>query len=155
MPWSITPLMVNASFQSIYSMDFAFQTCWMVSLQFVLWITLTNVLFFRRCVCYRPIWYAINGDKIGVATFESALLALGFTDIKKIPANTRMLLDMDSLEILDQGPVFKFDLRQYKTTFDDWNAALLSLSARELKAFARRVLSVSLVDTIVVLLHVN
>ena len=52
----------------------------------------------------KPIWYAINGDKIGVATFESALLALGFTDIKKIPANTRMHLDMDSLEILDQVP---------------------------------------------------
>jgi|TARA_A100001011_G_scaffold328881_1_gene353870 asparagine synthetase B (glutamine-hydrolysing) len=87
----------------------------------------------------KPIWYAINGDKIGVATFESALLALGFTDVKKIPANTRMLLDMDTLEILDQGSVFKFDLRQYKTTFDDWNAVFAESIRKRTKGIREKV----------------
>lgn len=71
----------------------------------------------------KPIWYAINGSEIGVATYESALKALEFSDIKKIPANTRLLIDMNSLNILDKGQVFNFNLDQVKDTFDDWNSA--------------------------------
>ncbi len=71
----------------------------------------------------KPIWYAIEGDEIGVATYESALIRLGFSDIIKLPANTRLLIDMDSLSILDRGLVYDFNLDQIKDTFDDWISA--------------------------------
>ena len=105
---------------------FTFQTCWMVSLLSVLLIMQESNVFSYRQMSLPPnhCGGAIKDGEIGVATFESALLALGFKDIKKMPANTRMLLDMDSLEILKiKEQCLSLKLEANKTTFDDWNAA--------------------------------
>ncbi len=87
----------------------------------------------------KPVWYAINGDKIGVASYESALLALGFFNIKKVPANTRLLISMSSLEILDSDDTFKFDLNQTKNTFDDWNAAFAESIRKRTKGVREKI----------------
>jgi len=71
----------------------------------------------------KPIWLSVEDGQIGVASYESALLELGFKDPKKIPANTKLLLDLNTFEILDRGSLFEFSLDQIKDSFDDWNLA--------------------------------
>lgn len=71
----------------------------------------------------KPIWIAREDGDIGIASYESSLLRLGFKKPEKVPANTRMLIDLDTFETKDVGTVYKFKLDQNKNTFDDWNAA--------------------------------
>jgi len=75
----------------------------------------------------KPLWWCVEDGQIGVASYESALLELGFKKPKKVPANTRMLFGFDphtrEYRIEDQGTLFDFDLNQTKDSFDDWNAA--------------------------------
>lgn len=75
----------------------------------------------------KPLWWCVEDGEIGVASYESALLGLGFKNPKKVPANTRLLIGFDSHTreycIEDQGTLFDFDLNQTKDSFDDWNAA--------------------------------
>ena len=74
----------------------------------------------------KPIWCCVEGDKIGVASYESALLELGFKKPEKMPANTTILLDLETYEIQQTGTVFDFTLDQTKDSFSDWNHAFES-----------------------------
>lgn len=69
----------------------------------------------------KPLWVSIENNNIGVATYASALKELGFKQQEKIKANTTLIIDVTTLEIISNFPVYKFDLKQYKTNFDDWN----------------------------------
>jgi len=75
----------------------------------------------------KPLWWCVENGEIGVASYESALLELGFKEPKKVPANTRILIAFDTntrqYVIEDKGTLFDFDLNQTKDSFDDWNAA--------------------------------
>lgn len=71
----------------------------------------------------KPIWWCVEDGEIGVASYESALLELGFKQPRKIPANTKLLIDLDTFEVLDSGTLFDFNLTQNKDTFSDWNIA--------------------------------
>ncbi len=71
----------------------------------------------------KPLWLAIEEQDIGVATYQSSLKELGFTNPKKIPANTKYFLDLENNKFIEKGSVYKFILDQYKTTFEDWNLA--------------------------------
>jgi len=75
----------------------------------------------------KPLWWCVEDNEIGVASYESALLELGFKEPKKVPANTRLLIGFDEhtreYVIEDQGTLFDFDLNQTKDSFDDWNTA--------------------------------
>jgi asparagine synthetase B (glutamine-hydrolysing) len=71
----------------------------------------------------KPIWLSVEDGQIGVASYESALLELGFDNPQKIPANTKLLLDLNTFKIIDKGSLFDFSLEQTKDSFDDWNYA--------------------------------
>ena len=75
----------------------------------------------------KPLWWCIDDGQIGVASYESALLELGFREPKKVPANTRMLIGFDphtrTYHIEQKESVFDFDLEQSKDSFTDWNHA--------------------------------
>lgn len=71
----------------------------------------------------KPIWWSVEHGEIGVASYESALLELGFKSPKKLSANTRILLDLNTFEVLDKGSLFEFNLSQVKDSFVDWNFA--------------------------------
>jgi asparagine synthase (glutamine-hydrolysing) len=68
----------------------------------------------------KPIWYAINGNDIGIASYQSALESLGFSSRQKIPANTTYVFDLDHKKLLRTRTVFNFDTRQYKTDLADF-----------------------------------
>jgi asparagine synthetase B (glutamine-hydrolysing) len=75
----------------------------------------------------KPLWWSVEDGEIGVASYESALLELGFKNPKKVPANTRILISMDPHNkeyiIQDKGKLFDFNLDQRKDSFVDWNTA--------------------------------
>jgi asparagine synthase (glutamine-hydrolysing) len=69
----------------------------------------------------KPIWYSREGSEIAVATYRSAIDRLGFKDIRKIPANTTLVFDLSSNAAPpDAITPYRFDLRQYKDSCDDW-----------------------------------
>ena len=85
-------------------------------------------------------WWCVEDGEIGVASYESALLELGFKEPRR-PANTRMLIGFDqntrsiALKIKD---LFDFKLDQTKDSFDDWNAAFSEAIVRGHRTVVRR-----------------
>lgn len=70
----------------------------------------------------KPLWMS-NEDGLGFATYKSGLIRSGFKSAKKVAANTTLMCKISTLTIENYSTVTEFNLDQYKTTFDDWNAA--------------------------------
>lgn len=70
----------------------------------------------------KPLWMS-EEEGLGFATYRSALIRSGFKSAKKVPANTTLTCRISTLSIENCSEVTEFNLDQYKTTFDDWNAA--------------------------------
>lgn len=70
----------------------------------------------------KPIWYAINSNNFGIASYKSALTRLGFENPQKINANTTLIFSFENnvAKLIDTLTIFNFDLEQKKTTYDDW-----------------------------------
>lgn len=71
----------------------------------------------------KPLWYAVEDGEIGLASYESALLRLGFRAPIEQDPNAIVVLDLRTLRELRRHAVHAFDLRQYKTDTRDWQAA--------------------------------
>jgi asparagine synthetase B (glutamine-hydrolysing) len=67
----------------------------------------------------KPLWFSI-GDQLAVATYESAVKALGFRKATKLDANTTQVFDLETRKLLQEFCVYEFDLIQHKTDFSDW-----------------------------------
>lgn len=69
----------------------------------------------------KPLWLAVEGGDVGVASYESVLTGLGFTAPAKIPANTTLVIDLETKKELSRHTVFDFDpAHQTKETVDDF-----------------------------------
>jgi asparagine synthetase B (glutamine-hydrolysing) len=71
----------------------------------------------------KPLWYAISGRQIGVASYKSSLTGIGFhdRDTTKVPPNQTLVFDLASLEIVARSINFMFDIEdQSKDEFADW-----------------------------------
>ena len=71
----------------------------------------------------RPLWIGFDNNKFGISTYKSCLDRIGLNENFQILANKTFVLDLKSLKIIRENKVHTFDLRQYKTNFDDWNKA--------------------------------
>ena len=71
----------------------------------------------------KPLYYTINENKIGFASYKSALTRLNLTNIIKLEANKTKVYNLITLKLLTEFENYKFNLKQFKTTFDDWNIA--------------------------------
>lgn len=71
----------------------------------------------------KPLWFSFQDGKIGASSYKTPLERLGFTDIKKLKANTIMVSRISTCDVLQEVEVFSFDLTQHKETFDDWIVA--------------------------------
>mmetsp|Transcript_35508 Transcript_35508/g.81983 ORF Transcript_35508/g.81983 Transcript_35508/m.81983 type:complete len:565 (+) Transcript_35508:36-1730(+) len=75
----------------------------------------------------KPLWYALirRKQRIAVSSYKSGLLRLGFNkrDIHMVGPNRVLTICLASFQILKQASVFEFDLRQFKTSTDDFVAA--------------------------------
>jgi len=83
-----------------------------------------DVLYYSTDIfSIKPLWFAQDGNDIGICSYSSSLEYLGFKNIKQIEANTTIKMKLSSRAMIFKQTVYDFDLNQYKTTFDDWNKA--------------------------------
>jgi asparagine synthetase B (glutamine-hydrolysing) len=57
---------------------------------------------------------------IGISSYKTPLLELGFSNPIKLQANTTLVYDLALLDLKSSSEVTKFDLRQHKSNFDSW-----------------------------------
>ena len=64
---------------------------------------------------------------LGVATCASSLRSLGFTDVRMAEPNATHVFHFKGDECIEEKtqPVWSFDVRQHKTSYDDWETAFL------------------------------
>src|SRR5438874_3925146 len=86
----------------------------------------------------KPIHYSLSGSYFGVASYASALKAVGFDSVKRLEPNRYLTIAIDNCEVLTNNSVVDFALRQYKTTFDDWTAAFASAINKRLQNCGER-----------------
>ena len=83
-----------------------------------------DVLYYSTDVfSIKPLWFAQDGDDIGICSYESSLKSLEFKNIKQVDANNTIKMKLSTREVLLKQTVYDFDLNQHKTSFDDWNKA--------------------------------
>jgi asparagine synthase (glutamine-hydrolysing) len=80
----------------------------------------------------KPLWYSLQ-DFIGVATYESALKGLELPLPRKLEANTTLIIDLKTKEILDKKTVYDFDLKQHKQNTNDWIIAFQTAITKRTK----------------------
>ena len=68
----------------------------------------------------KPVWYEFVNGQFGVASYQSQLQGLGFNNSKKLLANTTLVVDFNTHQVLRTITNTKFDLQQHKHTFDGW-----------------------------------
>jgi len=83
-----------------------------------------NLLYYSTDVfSTKPLWIAINNKDIGICSYESSLKELKFTNIQQVKANSTVKLNLHDYNIINTQTVYDFDLKQHKTTYDDWNSS--------------------------------
>jgi len=81
------------------------------------------VLVSSDCFGTKPIWVGFKGKHFGCASYASALRSLGFDDIRKVKANETWIVSLAEPQVVKKQEVVRFDLHQYKDTYDDWICA--------------------------------
>jgi len=71
----------------------------------------------------KPLFLAIDDDKVGCASYKTPLEKLGYKNIEKTKPNTIYTICLKTNKILKQEIIYEFDLTQYKTSYDDWVTA--------------------------------
>ena len=73
----------------------------------------------------KPLYYYLNEDAFAAASYSSALdeIVRWKSKIKKIRPNTAMRFCLKSYELMEEVMHTTFDLKQHKTSFDDWCVA--------------------------------
>ena len=66
----------------------------------------------------KPLWYSIENNNIGIASYKSALDRLNFKNSKKVPANKTIIFDFN-FNIIKEKNIYTFDLLQHKNSYDD------------------------------------
>ena len=68
----------------------------------------------------KPLWFEFTGKDFCVASYNSQLTGLGFNKGNKLYANTTAVYNLDThvLEYTFNNVIF--DIKQFKTNFDDW-----------------------------------
>ncbi len=67
----------------------------------------------------KPLWFSI-GKSLAVASYESAVKVLGFSNVTKLDANLTLVYDLKTREEINRSKVFDFDLKQFKSDYSDW-----------------------------------
>lgn len=71
----------------------------------------------------RPLWIGFDDKKFGISTYKSCLDRINLKNNFQILANKTYIIDLINIRIIEEKRVHTFDLKQYKTDFNDWNLA--------------------------------
>ena len=82
-----------------------------------------KVVFATDAFGTKPLWYALNRkNKLAVSSYKSGLVRLGFRseEIHMVGPNRVLTISLKSFSITKQTAAFEFDLRQFKTSTEDF-----------------------------------
>jgi asparagine synthetase B (glutamine-hydrolysing) len=82
-----------------------------------------HIIFSTDLFKTKPLFVAVNGTDFGISTYSTPLQRLGFVEIQRVPANSIMKLCLNTMALTKVSSIYEWDLRQHKTTFDDWISA--------------------------------
>ena len=82
---------------------------------------LNKIIISNDTFACKPLYYALNEKNIGFASYKSALIRLKLENVIKLEANKTKVFDLNTFKLLSEFENYKFDLKQFKTNFDDWN----------------------------------
>lgn len=85
-----------------------------------------SLLLFADVFGTKPIHYGTRGREIAVGSYPSAVRALGFENVFRLKANSMLEFNLDTGRMQQKDSLFRFDLEQHKTHFDDWRNAFSS-----------------------------
>lgn len=71
----------------------------------------------------KPIFYSVADGEFGCSSFRTPLEMVKHRQVTAMPPNQTKVFDLDDLRLLDEFPVYEFNLTQFKTTFADWDRA--------------------------------
>lgn len=78
-----------------------------------------SIVFTSDIFGTKPLFYAVDGQYIGICTYKSILKKSGFNSIYRVAPNTTYKFNTKTYE-LNTTRIKTFCLRQYKNTFCDW-----------------------------------
>jgi len=81
----------------------------------------------------KPLFLAIDNDKVGCASYKTPLEKLGYKNIEKTKPNTIYTICLKTNKIINQEIIYEFDLTQHKTTYDDWVVAFENSIKKRIK----------------------
>lgn len=87
----------------------------------------------------KPIWYAVEGEDMGVASYKTALERLGFSKPILLRANTTLIFNLKTKALEGSLTPYQFDLRQYKSNFDDWSAVFEKAIAKRTQGVREKI----------------
>ena len=67
----------------------------------------------------KPLYYGNNGKRFGIASWPLPLKQLQLTNIQRIEMNAALTFNMNTLMQIKRNTIYTYDLRQYKTSYDD------------------------------------
>lgn len=71
----------------------------------------------------KPLFYSINKKEFVVSTYKSCIKRLNFNNIKKVPNNRFIQIELNQNTFLE-SEIYKLDIsNQHKIDFSDWNIA--------------------------------
>jgi asparagine synthetase B (glutamine-hydrolysing) len=79
-----------------------------------------EIIFSTDIFKTKPLWLALENNYFGISSYRTPLEKLGFSKVQKVPANSIFKLNLNTMLLEKIGEVYSFDLKQYKTNFDDW-----------------------------------
>jgi asparagine synthase (glutamine-hydrolysing) len=77
-----------------------------------------TILLYADVFATKPLFYSVENNHIGIASYASELQLLGFNNIIRVGSSTLVSIDLDSGEIITSNHS-AFSLREFKTTYDD------------------------------------
>ena len=78
----------------------------------------------------KPLFYSLE-DEIIISSYESCCNEIKKQKYKQINANETLIYDLTTKEIIDKKTIYEFDLKQYKTSYNDYiNAVEKSILKR-------------------------
>ena len=71
----------------------------------------------------KPLWYEFSDSTFCIGSYNSQLTGLGFKQGQKLKANSTLVFNLKTLKQVNHYENKTFDLKQHKTSFDDWELA--------------------------------
>jgi asparagine synthetase B (glutamine-hydrolysing) len=81
------------------------------------------LIFSTDIFSIKPLWLSIENNNIGIASYESCLKRLNFSNPQQLEPNKTYIYKLSNLQKIEEKTVYDFDLKQYKTNYTDWNIA--------------------------------